>query len=218
LRRVRRVLFRDLDSTAAHFSPPPNQAAKLLSMFRELKRRQAVGLGPFYGRKLAALEDALLAAREALFAAQDLEKGGGCSGGGGGGDSSGGVGGSSVAEQRRASRGAAVEGAAASPQRQQQRRQQGARAGAAAEDRVGRDQGGGSGDACDGGEKDSKVGALRGDVLWCVCVCALLALTSISSAAPHKRPVKDVDSQAPTLPLSAGVSRLTEQPTHHLKA
>jgi hypothetical protein len=43
-------------------------------MYRELKRRQAVGLAAFYGRRLAALEDALLAAREAVFA---LDAGGG---------------------------------------------------------------------------------------------------------------------------------------------
>lgn len=45
-----------------------SQAAKLVTMFREVKRRQSVGLSAFYGRKLAALEDALLAAREQLFA------------------------------------------------------------------------------------------------------------------------------------------------------
>lgn len=49
----------------------PHQAAKLLAMFRELKRRQALRLGPFYARRLAALEDALLAARAALFEAQE---------------------------------------------------------------------------------------------------------------------------------------------------
>jgi hypothetical protein len=36
-------------------------------MYREFKRRQAVRLGAYYGRRLAALEDALLAAREAVF-------------------------------------------------------------------------------------------------------------------------------------------------------
>eukprot|EP00955_Chlamydomonas_euryale_P007857 83011-Chlamydomonas_euryale.AAC.2 len=44
------------------------QAAKLLAAFREFKRREACGLVPFYSNRLAALEDALLAARERLFA------------------------------------------------------------------------------------------------------------------------------------------------------
>jgi hypothetical protein len=46
-------------------------------MYREFKRRQSVQLGAFYSRKLAALEDALLATREALFALQEDGSGGG---------------------------------------------------------------------------------------------------------------------------------------------
>lgn len=43
------------------------QAARLLAAFKEFKRREAVGLASFYANKLAALEKALLAAREQLF-------------------------------------------------------------------------------------------------------------------------------------------------------
>lgn len=46
------------------------QAAKLLCSFREYHRRASFGLSAYYGQKLAALEDALLNAREALFSAQ----------------------------------------------------------------------------------------------------------------------------------------------------
>lgn len=41
---------------------------------RAHKRRQALGLASLYGRKLAALEDALLAAREALFSWQGSDE------------------------------------------------------------------------------------------------------------------------------------------------
>lgn len=40
-------------------------------MYRDYRRQASVGLAAFYGNKLAALEDALLSAREQLFAAQD---------------------------------------------------------------------------------------------------------------------------------------------------
>lgn len=43
------------------------QAARLLALFREFKRREAVGLVPFYAHRLAALEDSLLGARDRLF-------------------------------------------------------------------------------------------------------------------------------------------------------
>jgi hypothetical protein len=46
------------------------QAAQLLCSFREYHRRASFGLAAFYGRKLAAFEDALLNAREALFSSQ----------------------------------------------------------------------------------------------------------------------------------------------------
>ena len=39
------------------------QAARLLAAFREFKRRESVGLVPYYANKLAALEEALLGAR-----------------------------------------------------------------------------------------------------------------------------------------------------------
>ncbi|KAI8465651.1 MAG: hypothetical protein J3K34DRAFT_487137 [Monoraphidium minutum] len=77
-------------------------AARLLAMYRELKRRQSVGLAPFYARRLAALEDALLAAREALFAAQEAGGGGGEGAGGGeGGGDGGDAGGAATQRQRR---------------------------------------------------------------------------------------------------------------------
>jgi hypothetical protein len=47
------------------------QAAKLLTLFREYKRRAAVGLGQTYSQKLAVLEDVLLDAREVLFDAAE---------------------------------------------------------------------------------------------------------------------------------------------------
>lgn len=50
------------------------QAAKLLCSFREYHRRASLGLSSFYGQKLAALEDQLLNAREALFAAQESQQ------------------------------------------------------------------------------------------------------------------------------------------------
>ncbi len=46
------------------------QAARLLALFREFKRREAVGLVMFYANRLAALEDSMLGAREKLFALQ----------------------------------------------------------------------------------------------------------------------------------------------------
>lgn len=39
------------------------QAARLLVAFREFKRRESVGLVPYYANKLAALEEALLGCR-----------------------------------------------------------------------------------------------------------------------------------------------------------
>ncbi|GFR45894.1 hypothetical protein Agub_g7350 [Astrephomene gubernaculifera] len=48
-------------------------AARLLALFREFKRREAVGLVMFYANRLAALEDSLLGAREKLFALQATE-------------------------------------------------------------------------------------------------------------------------------------------------
>lgn len=47
-----------------------SQAARLLALFREFKRREAVGLVMFYANRLAALEDSMLGAREKLFALQ----------------------------------------------------------------------------------------------------------------------------------------------------
>lgn len=44
------------------------QAARLLAVFKEFKRRESVNLVTFYANKLAALEEALLANRENLFA------------------------------------------------------------------------------------------------------------------------------------------------------
>lgn len=64
------------------------QAAQLLGTYREFKRRQAVRLASLYGRRQAALEDALLRAREALFAAQEPPRKGSSSGSGSGGDGS----------------------------------------------------------------------------------------------------------------------------------
>ncbi|EFJ49224.1 hypothetical protein VOLCADRAFT_90164 [Volvox carteri f. nagariensis] len=49
------------------------QAARLLAMFRDFKRREAVGLVMFYANKLAALEDSMLGAREKLFTLQATE-------------------------------------------------------------------------------------------------------------------------------------------------
>jgi hypothetical protein len=46
------------------------QAAQLLCSFREYHRRASFGLSAYYGQKLAAFEDVLLNAREALFSAQ----------------------------------------------------------------------------------------------------------------------------------------------------
>lgn len=51
-------------------SPRPLQAAQLLCSFRQYHRRASFGLSAFYGQQLAAFEDALLNAREALFSAQ----------------------------------------------------------------------------------------------------------------------------------------------------
>jgi hypothetical protein len=45
------------------------QAAQLLCSFREYHRRASFGLSAYYGQKLAAFEDVLLNAREALFSA-----------------------------------------------------------------------------------------------------------------------------------------------------
>ncbi|GLC45458.1 hypothetical protein PLESTM_001738000 [Pleodorina starrii] len=50
-------------------------AARLLALFRDFKRREAVGLVSFYASKLAALEDSMLGAREKLFALQATEAG-----------------------------------------------------------------------------------------------------------------------------------------------
>lgn len=47
------------------------QSAKLLTSFREFKRREGIGLSPLYSHKLAALEEALLGQRERLWAMQD---------------------------------------------------------------------------------------------------------------------------------------------------
>jgi hypothetical protein len=102
--------------------PTPRQAAKLLATFRDFKRRQALGLEPFYRRRLAALEDALLAAREAMFASQE---GAGRGDGGGGGGAS--------------PRAAALEGAELQPGLQAAR--QGARSAATLGARQERDQG-----------------------------------------------------------------------------
>ena len=114
-------------------------------MYREFKRRQAVGLAPFYARKLAALEDALLAAREALFAAQE----GAAADSGSGGDGSGeGTGRPPEGDAAGARRGR-------SPQRTSPNRaQQGARSGAALEAQGARDQDGEGG----GDERLEKVG------------------------------------------------------------
>ncbi|KAF6253850.1 hypothetical protein COO60DRAFT_1463007 [Scenedesmus sp. NREL 46B-D3] len=49
-------------------------AARLLCAFREYHRRAQLGLATFYANQLAALEDGLLNAREALFAAQEQEQ------------------------------------------------------------------------------------------------------------------------------------------------
>ncbi|KAF6253870.1 hypothetical protein COO60DRAFT_1642856 [Scenedesmus sp. NREL 46B-D3] len=49
-------------------------AARLLCSFREYHRRAQLGLATFYANQLAALEDGLLNAREALFAAQEQEQ------------------------------------------------------------------------------------------------------------------------------------------------
>jgi hypothetical protein len=46
------------------------QAAQLLCAFWEYHRRASYGLSAYYGQKLAAFEDVLLNAREALFSAQ----------------------------------------------------------------------------------------------------------------------------------------------------
>eukprot|EP00198_Chlamydomonas_reinhardtii_P008597 XP_001697934.1 predicted protein [Chlamydomonas reinhardtii] len=48
-------------------------AARLMALFREYKKREAVGLVLFYAGRLAALEDSLLGAREKLFALQATE-------------------------------------------------------------------------------------------------------------------------------------------------
>ncbi|KAG2451720.1 hypothetical protein HYH02_003500 [Chlamydomonas schloesseri] len=48
-------------------------AARLMALFREFKKREAVGLVLFYAARLAALEDSLLGAREKLFALQATE-------------------------------------------------------------------------------------------------------------------------------------------------
>ncbi|KAG2484062.1 hypothetical protein HYH03_017082 [Edaphochlamys debaryana] len=48
-------------------------AAQLLTLFREFKRREAVGLVMYYANRLAALEDSMLGAREKLFALQVAE-------------------------------------------------------------------------------------------------------------------------------------------------
>ena len=51
-------------------TPPTHtlpQAAKLLAAFKEFKRREAVGLVPFYAHKLTALEQAMLETREKMF-------------------------------------------------------------------------------------------------------------------------------------------------------
>uniref|UniRef100_A0A7S3R2T6 C2 domain-containing protein n=1 Tax=Dunaliella tertiolecta TaxID=3047 RepID=A0A7S3R2T6_DUNTE len=53
-------------------APEDMVAARLLAAFREYKRREAVGLAAYYANKLAALEDALLASREHLFALSEL--------------------------------------------------------------------------------------------------------------------------------------------------
>lgn len=44
-----------------------------MALFREYKKREAVGLVLFYAGRLAALEDSLLGAREKLFALQATE-------------------------------------------------------------------------------------------------------------------------------------------------
>lgn len=49
------------------------QAAKLLCAFREYHRRAAYGLSGYYSQQLAAFEDVLLNAREALFSAQQQQ-------------------------------------------------------------------------------------------------------------------------------------------------
>jgi hypothetical protein len=54
-------------------TPPPRpQAAQLLETFRQFKAREAAGLADLYANKLAALEDALLGAREEVFAAVEV--------------------------------------------------------------------------------------------------------------------------------------------------
>lgn len=50
------------------------QAAQLLCSFREYHRRASFGLSAYYAQKLAAFEDTLLNAREALFSAQQQEE------------------------------------------------------------------------------------------------------------------------------------------------
>lgn len=45
--------------------------ARLLAAFREFKRRESIGLVPYYANRLAALEESLLVAREKLFHATD---------------------------------------------------------------------------------------------------------------------------------------------------
>jgi hypothetical protein len=48
------------------------QAAQLLATFRQFKAREAAGLADLYANKLAALEDALLGAREEVFATGEV--------------------------------------------------------------------------------------------------------------------------------------------------
>ncbi len=50
------------------------QNSKLLSTFRDFKRRQAAALGPYYAARLEALERDLLATREELFT-RDVDTG-----------------------------------------------------------------------------------------------------------------------------------------------
>lgn len=48
------------------------QASQLVDTFRQFKAREAAGLADLYANKLAALEDALLSAREEMFAAGEV--------------------------------------------------------------------------------------------------------------------------------------------------
>jgi hypothetical protein len=65
-RRTRRLRFRPqmmLSCVLIQYAIFHVQAARLLAAFREFKRRESVGLVPYFANKLAALEEALLGSR-----------------------------------------------------------------------------------------------------------------------------------------------------------